>query len=282
MYDYYGHPVAGIENDPLRLEVLSAAGPRIVRLLIRELGVNILAESPRYQWPTRWGKYHLWGGHRLWLAPESSGEADAPDDKPVKIEVNGLRMRVEQAQADVVGVRKWMDIRLDDSAAWVEILHGARNEGQNTTLRAPWAITQVVFGGRVALPYRFPVDGENRPDRKVMLWSCNKADDPRLAIGEESILIEGRAERDLIAKVGAYNAAGSLLYITPSWSFEKKFTVEGEGELADGGCNSEVYLNDQYIELESLGKLRAFKPGDTLEWREEWEIRLPDQGGCGK
>ena len=274
--DFYGHPVAGLENDLLRLEVLRDAGPRIVRLVIKALGVNILAESPNYQWQTRWGMYHLWGGHRLWLAPESSTEADVPDDAPVKVEIDGLHMRIAQEQADMVGMRKWMDIRLDGTAARVDILHGARNEGQKTAPRAPWAITQLVFGGRVALPYRFPVGGENRPDRKVMFWPCNRVDDPRLVMGEEIIQIEGRVERDLIAKVGVYNPTGTLLYITPAWSFEKEYLVEEDGELADGGCNSEVYLNDQYVELESLGKLRLFKPGDAMEWRESWEIRLPE------
>jgi hypothetical protein len=38
----------------------------------------------------------------------------------------------------------------------------------------------------------------------------------------------------------------------------------------DGGCNSELFTNPEFLELETLGPLVELKPGQTGEHVERW------------
>ena len=46
MTDYYGQRTARLESDHLILDYLTQGGPRIVRLIPKVLGENLLAETP--------------------------------------------------------------------------------------------------------------------------------------------------------------------------------------------------------------------------------------------
>ena len=41
---------------------------------------NLLAETPGLGWETPHGRYELFGGHRLWFAPEDPDRVAVPDD----------------------------------------------------------------------------------------------------------------------------------------------------------------------------------------------------------
>ena len=68
--EYHGRPTRRLDGDRLWVEVLATAGPRIVRLGLAGSGDNLLAETPDIGWETPTGRYELFGGHRLWFAPE--------------------------------------------------------------------------------------------------------------------------------------------------------------------------------------------------------------------
>ena len=55
------------------------AGPRIVRLGLAGSDRNLLAETPDLGWETPHGRYELFGGHRLWFAPEDPDRVAVPD-----------------------------------------------------------------------------------------------------------------------------------------------------------------------------------------------------------
>ncbi len=65
-------PSASIENEFLRLEYLTSVGPRIIGLYSKQAGVELLAPSFEKHWSTPHGEYYLYGGHRIWKAPEES------------------------------------------------------------------------------------------------------------------------------------------------------------------------------------------------------------------
>ena len=70
MSDFYGYSTQAFSNPFLTLEVLSKAGPRIVRLLPAQSNLNLLAEVPQTFWTTAHGENYPLGGHRLWVGPE--------------------------------------------------------------------------------------------------------------------------------------------------------------------------------------------------------------------
>ena len=92
--DYYGIPTYSIENQYLHAEVLEKAGPRLVRLSLAGSQENLLAETPDLGWETPYGRFHMYGGHRLWHAPEVPRRTYVPDDESVEIEdlLDGVRI----------------------------------------------------------------------------------------------------------------------------------------------------------------------------------------------
>jgi hypothetical protein len=38
------------------------------------------------------------------------------------------------------------------------------------------------------------------------------------------------------------------------------------------GCNAEIYVNDQFLELETLAPLQTIEPGETITHTEKWEL----------
>lgn len=86
--EFFGHATRRIANDDLWVEVLATAGPRIVRAGMTGSSRNLLAETPDAGWGTPYGRYELFGGHRLWFAPEDPDRVAMPD-------VSGLALGVE-------------------------------------------------------------------------------------------------------------------------------------------------------------------------------------------
>ena len=66
--------------------MLAAAGPRIVGLRRHGSPANLLAETPDLGWETALGRYELFGGHRLWLAPEDPERAAVPDSEGLAVD----------------------------------------------------------------------------------------------------------------------------------------------------------------------------------------------------
>jgi hypothetical protein len=38
------------------------------------------------------------------------------------------------------------------------------------------------------------------------------------------------------------------------------------------GCNAEIYVNDQFLELETLAPWQTIEPGETITHTERWEL----------
>ena len=80
---YLNLDCVALKNDAVELLVTQSVGPRIIRLNLPG-GDNLLAELPdlTLDCPGS-GPMHLWGGHRLWHAPEVKRRTYLPDDQPV-------------------------------------------------------------------------------------------------------------------------------------------------------------------------------------------------------
>ena len=65
-------PFESIENNFLRVDYLTTVGPRIIGLYTKQANLELLVQTPDIHWPTPHGEYYLYGGHRVWKAPEDS------------------------------------------------------------------------------------------------------------------------------------------------------------------------------------------------------------------
>ncbi len=273
MGDFYGLPTRVLNNDQLSLEFLSEVGPRIVRLKLAGSDQNFLAEVPDFKWATPYGDYFPRGGHRLWRAPEIFPQTYMPDNSGVKIVElsDGVRLsRPAQLPGDLY---KSIEIQLQADRPAVTLIHQLTHEGEQPIECAPWAITQLVLGGIAIMPLPNGSCEANQllPNQHLTLWPYSRWNDSRLHIQGDAVLIEARAEMPAL-KIGSLNQHGWLGYLIDGVLFRKYFEPASDQLYPDLGSNVEVYCNDRFIELETLGGLRALQPGQTATHVETWEL----------
>jgi hypothetical protein len=136
--DFYGLPTRAIENKFLRLEFLTDAGPRIVRLFLRGSNENWLAELPQNKIATPLGDYFFRGGHRLWYAPEKIPQTYQPDNARIVIEEIKDGVRLQQFPEPLTGTRKQIEIQLGAGSSALTLTHRIVIAGRLAVELATW------------------------------------------------------------------------------------------------------------------------------------------------
>jgi len=278
MTDFYGFPSAILENHHLRLEYLTTAGPRIVGFSYHG-SPNLLADTHDIVWETPYGAYSVLGGHRLWISPEVAEKTYVPDSSG--LEVRTFPDGVELIGACEVGsgVRKIVRIELDPICPVVRLVHTIVNESTAPVTLAPWSITQLAQGGTGILPQ--PVGNIDPsgylPNRFLTLWPYTRVADPRLVWRDDFILVRAQPALPPL-KLGYRNNAAWVGYWNQGVLWRTRFDLHPDGSYPDGGCNAEVYCNDRFLEIESLGQLVTLASGQKIEHIETWEMedKLPE------
>ncbi len=270
--DFHGRPTMRIANDAIQVEVLAAAGPRIVGLRRAGSPANLLAETPDLGWETALGRYELLGGHRLWIAPEDPDMVAVPDSDGLAVEtlVDGLRLTGPVDLA--TGCVRSIEVHLHSDLPSLTVLHRVDNSGPNALELAPWSITQLPLGGLALLPQRPAVAGHRPgPNRNLVLWPYSSWDDPRLRIRDGLVAVDAVAGAEL--KVGFLDDTGWVAYVRDGTALVRRFEPASTEPHPDLGCNVETYCGAHYLELEILGPMRLLRPGDSTTLLEHWEVR---------
>ena len=273
MPDFHGLPTESVDSPFLRIEYLTTAGPRIVRLFAGDGEENLLAEVPDMAWEIPQGRFHLRGGHRLWVAPETLQNECQPDNDPVKLERGAGWARLTGPMDPVWQLTRSIELRLHPERVALTVIHRVSNGGRERIRLAPWGITQLPLGGLAAMPQAIdPSDaGGFLPNRSIALWPYTKLKDARLTIENDLIFLAGEAAADA-CKVGCRNPQGWLAYWRGQHIFVKHSAFEAEAVYPDFGCNTELYVLNRFIELETLGPLVELAAGQEVSLAETWEI----------
>jgi hypothetical protein len=269
--DFHGLPTRSIENDHLRIDYLLEGGPRLVRLMVAGSTDNLLAEAPEVHWLTPWGKYHLRGGHRVALAPESLELSYVPDDSGLMIEDVPGGVRLFGPTEAASGVSKSIEIQLQPDRPALTLRHAVRNDRSEPFEIAAWAITLLVPGGIAVAPLRTTSQiNRHRPDRHLALWPYTSWQDDRLFANDDYVWIEAQPYPAEL-KIGLL-ACGWLGYLRSGLFFLKRFDPQLERPHPDRNTNAQLYCNHRYIELETLAPLMTLEPGQSSVHLETWEI----------
>ena len=271
--DFYGLPTSRIENDSLALDFLTTAGPRIVRLFYKGVPGNLLAETPIISWQSRFGEYHVRGGHRLWLAPESF-ESSIPDDDTPHYTALADGVCLEQPLEKGTGLRKTLKIHLHPARPLVTIDHVMRNEGSAPFPCSAWGITMLRGGGEALMPLRPTCAAESylSPDYKLVIWPYSSLKDERLILENEYAIVTS-TYLDQALKIGTFNPQGILDYrFENGLFFRKSFAVFPSLVHPEMGCNCAIYARNDFIEIESMSPIRILTPGEEICHTETWKI----------
>ena len=271
MSEFQGLPTRVLDNGFLRLEILTEAGPRIVRLSAfgRE---NLFADIPT-RVSTSYGDFSFRGGHRLWHSPEAMPRSYIPDNDGVSIEELPDGVLLKGSTEIGTGISKCIEIHLSVDQSVVSLKHILRNDNLWSVELAPWAITMFRLGGTVILPQPVgKVDANGLLSNRILaLWPYTHINDPRLILRDDFILIRG-IQIPTPLKIGYFNPNGWLAYWIDGILFRKTFEITNGGSYPDGGCNTETYCCDQFVELESLAPLVKLEPGRYVKHIETWEL----------
>ena len=273
--DFHGHPTRRLGGPHLWLDVLADAGPRIVRLGHAGSDRNLLAETPHDGWETPHGRYRLFGGHRLWFAPEDPARVAVPDGAGLSVTDWPGGLRLTGAPEAPTGLVRSMSLQLDPTSAAFELRHEIRNIGTTAVELAPWSITQLPLGGTVLLPQASATAGHHvRPNRMLVLWPYTSWEDPRFVPRDGLLTLTATGGPSL--KLGYFNNAGWVGYAHGGSVLVRRFSPVARAPHPDLGCNVETYVGARFLELELLGPLARVQPGATAELVERWELHATD------
>lgn len=242
-------------------------GPRVLgfrsgdgpEMLVR-LGPEATLDSPA-------GTVHFRGGHRLWVAPEEPWLTHIPDDDPCEVVWDAGHLWIK-GPVDAAGFVK--ELELWDEAGALVVEHRLHRVGAEPVTAAPWAITQLIAGGTAILPVGGLSGSGYQADRSLVLWPYSSLVDERLEVRDGAILINARPGPQ--TKFGSGPAPGRLGYFRDGWLFTKTVRpAADDGPYPDRGAVAQVYVNDAFCELETLGPLEAMEEGDVAVHRERWQ-----------
>jgi hypothetical protein len=268
-----------LSNNDIELIITTDVGPRIIRFGFKN-GQNLLYVSPDEKGKTGGNNWRIYGGHRLWHAPEVMPRTYFPDNNPVDYILNGETLKLTQAVETTTGIIKEMDITVDPHSNNVKVLHRLINTNLWTIETSPWAITAHAGGGRAILPQENYIDPAEYllPARPVVLWYYTQMNDRRWIWGNKYIQLKHDAAIDTEQKIGILNKKGWAAYLNKRTLMIKRFEFNPEARYPDYGCNNEVYVNGNLLEMESLGPFTKLTPGAAIEHAEQWFITtLEDQ-----
>jgi hypothetical protein len=263
---FEGHDCVRLEDGGVAILVTISAGPRVLGMMVEQ--ENLFAVLPDSFLDTPDGeRFRFLGGHRLWVAPEVPSITYRVDDRPCAVaEVEGgvgVEAPPDGAQlAKAIWVRRASDGWLVD--------HVVRNASRRSITIAPWAITQLRTGGEAVLEIA-PGEGGPQADRSLVLWPYTDLGDPRIRFDPNEVRIDA-ARSGPPLKLGAAPSDGCVSYRLGKHRFEKRIDVDPSATYADRGAAVQVYLCDEFCELETLGPLQVVPPGGSIAHREHWTL----------
>ncbi|MBP1601612.1 MAG: hypothetical protein H6Q06_1763 [Acidobacteria bacterium] len=262
-----------LANREIELIVTAEVGPRIIRLGFLG-GPNEFAEYPAQIGQTGGDQWRIYGGHRLWHAPEAIPRTYYPDNSPVEWQSEGEGLCVSTPAEPTTGIAKAMRIWLDQASNHVHLVHRLTNRGAWPVTLAAWALTVMAPGGRAIIPQEaYGSHAEYLlPARPLVLWRYTDMSDPRFTWGRRFIQLRQDRKYTEPLKLGALNTLGWAAYENGGRLFIKRFACEQRATYLDYGCNCETFTDSNMLEVESLSPIVALEPGASIEHEEHWYL----------
>jgi len=266
-----------LTNGKIELIATTDVGPRIIRFGFVG-GQNLFKEYPEQMGKTGGDKWCIYGGHRLWHAPENIPRTYWPDNDPVDAKWDGKTLTLTPLPEKANGIQKQIEIAMDEKANRVRLLHRLVNLNPWEIELAPWSLTVMTQKGRAIYPQEpfIPHEEYLLPARPIALWHYTQMADPRWIWGNKYIQLKQDPKasgKTMKQKIGFFNKQGWAAYFLDGDLFIKRFDVDPNGRYPDFGCNTETFTDSEMLEVESLGPLARLAPnGGKAEHTEVWSL----------
>ncbi|MGL5233097.1 MAG: hypothetical protein ACRC7W_07190 [Fusobacteriaceae bacterium] len=263
-----------ISNNKAELIITTDVGPRIIKYSL--LGKdNEFCEIDSEVGSLDKNEFTMYGGHRLWHAPQIEPRNSQPDNEKLDYSINKNSVTVIQKLEKKTGLQKEMEIFLLENSTKVKIVHKIYNKNLWDIEFAVWSLSMMEKGGFEIIPIN-KEDTACLPNRTITYWPWTKQNDTRIFYGSNSIFVRQDANRGIefedTLKIGTNNKEGWVAYVNKGHVFIKTFKYKENEIYPDNGSTYETFTNNFMLELETLSPLKKIKPNSYIEHIEEWEI----------
>ncbi len=214
-------------------------------------------------------KWHIFGGHRLWMSPESYPQTYYPAGDPVEYELIENGCIVRQGVQEYTNMQTEMKIEMSDNGVKVE--HKITNKNAWPVKLAPWAISVMAQGGTEVVPQP-DKDTGLLGNRLLALWPYTKLTDERVTWGDKYIVLTQNTNVNRSFKFGINGEKGFAAYLYEGMMFVKKHIHIDGAEYPDGGMSYETYTDAKILEMESIAPLTEIKPDGYTLHTETWQL----------
>jgi hypothetical protein len=218
-------------------------------------------------------RWHIYGGHRLWLSPEDSSTY-YPDNGEVGYSVDGNTVVFTPSAWKKIDVQPSVAVTFEKDGS-LTVAHSMKNLGETRDL-CLWALTVMKSGGEVSLP----LSTENTgflANRNIVMWHYASFGDARFTLKDDRLSLKSSVSVPAPYKVGAYCDKADASYILSENGAAQVFTktVFGEkgGRYPDFTCNFETYCTNLIHEIETLSPIKTVPNGGVLTHVEKWTVK---------
>ena len=253
-------------------------GPRIIRygFIERE---NILNDTMHkdevplggeafdnyYYKGAKWNNY---GGHRLWISPESLPETYYPDNQKVDYtltEYGAIFTPLPQKENNVA-----FTIEVYYENENLMVVHKVKNIGIKSKKFAVWALSVAALGGIEIIPFNTN-DTKLLHNRHISIWPYTDLRDDRIYLGHKYCTITQK-DIDKNLKLGFNLNKQKAYYVVGGTTFMVEYDVNENGVYPDNNVSFETYSCKDFTEIETLSELKDVLPGENIIHKEKWSL----------
>ncbi len=258
-----------IESGNFKIGVTTQVGPRILGAFLGD-EKNLFVLMPDEDLPNITTGFRLYGGHRLWHAPEVNPRTYAPDNDPVIVEELEDGSVSFSNDEPLTGLFKTITVAPLGGERF-EVTHTLINRNQWTIELAPWALSMMAPGGFAVVPQtRLPDANPFAVDRQLNFWPYSNLTDPRFSMTEDFYILRQDTAAATPFKFGCNAPDGWIAYVNDQKVFAKQVQYQAQAVYPDFGCNIESYSCDRFLEIETLGPLAKLEPEAEVTHVERW------------
>lgn len=279
-YENYGRCVK-ISNGIIEAYITVDVGPRIIRFA-RKDGENVLYNDIARK-SKRSGKeydnyyyegatWYLYGGHRLWITPESSPETYYPDNDEVKYQFTetGAVFTPPAQKGNLIQMQT--EVIMSENSADMQVKHTVTNLRDTNRKFALWGVTVLGQGGLEIIPQNTHDTGL-LPNRTVALWPYTDVTDERFYFGKDYITLRQDANAKCAFKIGTDDYSGFAAYSYKDSVFVCRYEPEHpDSEYPDNNVSFETYTDGTVLEMEMLSRIFDTAPGESAEFSMNWSL----------
>jgi hypothetical protein len=272
--EYAGWPNCyRLSNGEVELIVTTDIGPRVMRYAFVH-GKNMFANFKEELGTIGESEWKGRGGHRVWAAPEVKPDTYALDNGPVTATISGNSITLTQPIEPETHLQKQMTVALDPEGTRVVVTHTLTNKGLQSKHVAVWALTMMAPGGIAiaALPPRGTHDEVLAPTNPLTMWAYTDFSDKRWTFTKKYVMLKQDPHNPVPQKTGLFNPKTFAAYLLGDDLFTKSADADPNSHYPDFHCSYEMFTNDQFLEIETLGPLVNLAADRSLVHVETWRL----------